>query len=167
MDSTDTEIRLVPDRGVAARWTATGATASLFALWVAMDASASLLAWAFLALCLVVTSYVALQLAMPGRFVLRLDAVGVEVHLPWQHARVAWSRVHVARVVTVAGEPVLELHVWDADDPAQDSPRATGILLPLGADLDVLHAALERHLGVADLPASEPGESDTRSLRDA
>ena len=162
--STDTEVRLRPDRGVAARWTALGGAACLLSLWIALDATASVLAWAFLALCLVVTSYVALQLAWPDRFVLRLDAVGVEVRLPWQHARVAWSRVHVARVVTVAGEPVLELHVWDVDDPAQAQPRATGILLPLGADLDVLHAALERHLGVAEAPAPD---SSNRTLHDA
>ena len=152
--STDTEVRLGPDRGMAARWTALGVAACLLALWAALDAM-NVLAWAFLLLCLAVTSYVVLQLVLPGRFVLRLDGVGVEVHLPWQRARVAWSRVHVARVVHVAGEPVLELHVWDADDPAQAQPRATGILLPLGADLDVLHAALERHLGVA-VPATDP-----------
>lgn len=155
MDSTSTRIVLGPDRGVAARWTAVGLGASLLALWIALDATASVLAWAFLALCLVVTSYVALQLALPGRFLLHLDAVGVEVHLPWQRARVAWSRVHVARVVSVAGEPVLELHVWDVDDPAQVQPRATGILLPVGADLDALHAALAHHLGVAPSPAPD------------
>lgn len=159
--STDTEVRLGPDRGVAARWTALGVAACLLALWIALDA-ASVLAWAFFALCLVVTSYVALQLALADRFVVRLDAVGVEVHLPWQRARVAWSRVHVARVVTVAGEPVLELHVWDADEPAQGRPRATGILLPLGADLDVLHGALERHLGLADAPATDPAGPSVR-----
>ncbi len=160
--STDTEVRLGPDRGVAARWTALGGAACVLALWVALDATTSVLAWAFLALCVVVTSYVALQLAMPDRFVLRLDAVGIEAHLPWQHAKVAWSRVHVARVVTVAGEPVLELHVWDADDPGQAQPRATGVLLPLGADLDVLHAALEHHLGIADAPATDPAGPSSR-----
>ena len=162
--STDTEVRLGPDRGVAARWTALGVAVCLLALWIALDAPTSVLAWAFLALCMVVTSYVALPLTLPDRFVLRLDAGGVEVRLPWQHSRVAWSRVHLARVVAVAGEPVLELHVWDADDPAQEQPRATGILLPLGADLDVLHTALERHLGVADVPVTGPGG---RSLRGA
>ena len=150
MDGSETELRLRPDRAVAARWTAIGAVACLLALWVALDARDSVLAWAFLALCLVVSSFVALQLARPDRFELRLDPAGIEVTLPWQRARVPWSRVHVARVVTVAGEPVLELHVWDVDDPAQAQPRATGMLLPVGADLEALHGALEHHLGVAE-----------------
>lgn len=149
MEPTDAVI-LGPDRGVAARWTVVGALASALALWVALDAGASILAWTFLALCLVVTSYVLVQLVLPGRFQLRLDGSGVEVRLPWQRARVAWDRVHVARVVSVAGEPVLELHLWDLDDPAQARPRATGVLLPLGADLALLHRELERHLGLAE-----------------
>lgn len=140
---------LRPDRGAATRWTVVGATASVLALWIALDAGDSVLAWAFTALCLVLTAYVAAQLARPDRFQVRLDAAGVEVALPWQHARIPWGRVQVARVVSVAGEPVLELHVWDHDDPAQAVPRATGILLPLGADLDLLHARLGRHLGVS------------------
>lgn len=149
MDPTTPDLTLRPDRGVAGRWTAVGGTATLLALWTALDAGDSVLAWAFTALCLVLTSYVAIQLVRPGRFELRIDASGVDVDLPWQHARVPWRRVHTARVVTVAGEPVLELHVWDPDAPAQSTPEATGVLLPVGADLDGLHAALARHLGVA------------------
>ena len=164
MESRDAVI-LGPDRGVAARWTAVGAVASGLALWVALDAGASVMAWAFLALCLVVTSYVLVQLVVPARFELQLDAAGLQARLPWQHVRVAWDRVHVARVVRVAGEPVLELHVWDADAPAQTQPRATGVLLPLGADLDLLHAELERHLGLAD--PTEPERSRSWSPRDA
>lgn len=156
MQTSDSEVRLGPDRGVAGRWTGVGLLAAVLALWVALDARDSVLAWAFVALCLVVTSYVGIQLVRPDRFVLQLDPGGVEVRLPWQRARVPWSRVHVARVVNVAGEPVLELHVWDLDDPAQSTPRATGILLPVGADLDALHAGLEHHLGVADDAVTGP-----------
>lgn len=151
MDPHPHAVTLRPDRGVAGRWTAVGGAAFLLALWVALDAGDSVLAWAFAALCLVLTSYVAVQLVRPDRFELLLDGAGLEVRLPWQRARVPWDRVHLARVVTVTGEPVLELHVWDADAPGQSTPRATGVLLPLGADLEQLHRQLERHLGRADL----------------
>lgn len=155
----DHVVTLTPDRGVVVRWTLVGAVATLLAGWAAVDAGDSVLAWAFVALCLVVTSYVVAQLVRPGRFRLILDASGLDVHLPWQRTRVPWSRVHVARVVTVAGEPVLELHLWDPEDVAQDSPRATGVLLPLGADLDALHGALARHLGHADDPDAAPSST--------
>lgn len=150
MDGTSGASTLQPDRGVTARWTAVGCVATLLAAWVAVDTRDSVLAWAFTALCLVLTLYVAVQLLRPDRFELRLDPAAVEVRLPWQQVRVPWERVHLARVVTVTGEQVLELHVWDTDVPAQTSPRAIGVLLPLGADLDLLHAHLERHLGRAD-----------------
>lgn len=161
MDTEPPEVILRPDRGVAGRWTAVGATATLLAVWVALDAMDSVIAWAFAALCVVLTSYVVIQLVRPDRFELALDAAGLEARLPWQHVRIPWERVHLARVVTVTGEPVLELHVWDADDPGQTTPRATGVLLPMGADLGPLHAQLERHLGRADLApgAGEPATS--------
>lgn len=150
----DHVVTLTPDRGVVVRWTLVGSAATVLAGWAAVDAGDSVLAWAFVALCLLVTSYVVAQLVRPSRFRLRLDASGLDVHLPWQRTRVPWSRVHVARVVTVAGEPVLELHLWDPEHVAQDTPRATGVLLPLGADLDALHGALARHLGHADDPGA-------------
>jgi hypothetical protein len=142
-------VTLRPDRGVAARWTAVGLGAVALAVWVAIDAGDSVLAWAFAALCLVLTSWVVIQLAAPQRFELVLDDAAIDVRLPWQHLRVPWGHVHLARVVTVTGEPVLEVHVWDPDDPGQAAPRATGVLLPLGADQAVLHRVLEERLGLA------------------
>lgn len=157
LDVTEGEVTLHPDRGVSARWSAVGAAGTLLAIWVAVDARDSVLAWAFAALCLVLSAYVVVQLVRPDRFEVRLDPSGIEVHLPWQHTRFPWERIHLARIVTVTGEPVLELHVWDADDPAQTSPRATGVLLPLGADLNALHAQLDRRLGRTD--PTPPGPS--------
>lgn len=154
MATPDDEVILEPDRAIAGRWTLVGAVAVGLAVWIAVDAGTSVLAWTFLALSLVVWSYVVLQLAVPSRFQLRLDAAAIEVSLPWQRRRIPWQRVHFARVITVTGEPVLELHLWDPDEPAQQSPRATGVLVPLGADLAALHAMLDRHLGRAD-PASQ------------
>jgi hypothetical protein len=150
----DAAVTLRPDRGVAGRWTAVGVAATIRATWVALDARDSLVSWAFVALCAVLTSFVLLQLVRPDRFRLVVDDGGVEAHLPWQHVRHPWGRIHLARVVKVSGEPVLELHVWDPEDPSQTSPRATGVLLPVGADLDRLHAELERHLGHA--PSTPP-----------
>lgn len=152
MVTTGDEVVLEPDRATAWRWTLVGAVAVALATWVAVDAGTSVMAWTFVALCVVPSSYVVLQLLVPRRFQLRLDAAAVEVILPWQRQRIPWQRVHLARVVTVTGEPVLELHLWEPDDPAQDAPRPTGVLIPLGADLDVLHAMLERHLGRAEPP---------------
>lgn len=150
----DNHVTLRPDRGVTGRWSAIGLLATGLATWVAVDARDSVLAWAFMALCVVVTSYVVIQLVQPGRFEMRLDPAGLDVRLPWQHMRVPWERVHLARVVTITGEPVLELHLWDEQDPAQSTPQATGVLLPIGADLDLLHEHLGRHLGrVEDAPS--------------
>lgn len=146
----DRVVTLAPDRGVAGRWCLVGAGATGLAAWVAVDARDSVLAWAFAVLCAVVTAYVVVQLVQPHRFRLTLDSAGLEVHVPWQHRRIPWSRVHVARVVTVAGEPVLELHLRDAERPGDGPADATGVLLPIGADLDALHGALEHHLGHAD-----------------
>lgn len=150
MEPSTTEVILEPDRATAWRWTLVGAVAVALAAWVAIDAGTSLVAWVFLALCIVLSSYVVVQLVAPRRFRLRLDASAVEVALPWQHHRIPWDRVHLARVVTVMGEPVLELHLWDPDAPAQSTPRATGVVLPLGADLAHLHAMLDHHLGRAE-----------------
>lgn len=150
METTHDELRLRPARGVTARWSLVGGLATVLATWAALDARESVLAWAFAALCLLLTTYPLLQLARPSRFALRLDAAGVELAMPWQQVRYPWERIHLARVVTVVGEPVLELHVWDAEHPDGATPRATGMLVPLGADLDALHAQLASHLGHAE-----------------
>lgn len=155
------EVIVEPDRAAAVRWSLVGAAAIGLAVWIALDADTNVVAWTFVALCVVLSSYVVLQLVMPRRFQLRLDADAIEVSLPWQHRRIPWQQVHLARVVSVTGEPVLELHVWDPDRPAQESPRATGVLIPLGADLAGLHAMLDRHLGRAET-TSEAGAHASR-----
>lgn len=154
MVATGDEVILQPDRATAWRWTLVGAAAVGLAVWIAVDARTSVLAWTFVALCMVVSSYVVLQLVAPGRFQLRMDAAAIEVSMPWRHRRIPWQRIHQARVLTVTGEPVLELHLWDPDEPAQDSPRPTGVVVPLGADLNLLHEMLDRHLGRAE-PTAE------------
>lgn len=155
------EVIVEPDRATALRWSLVGAAAVGLAVWIAVDARTSVMAWLFVALCAVLSSYVVSQLVMPRRFRLRLDTDAIEVSLPWQHRRIPWQRVHLARVVTVTGEPVLELHVWDPDRPGQESPRATGVLIPLGADLAGLHAMLDRHLGRAE-PTPDEGARPSR-----
>lgn len=159
MVATGDEVILEPDRVTAWRWTLVGAVTVGLAVWVAVDAGTSVLAWMFVALCLVLSSYVGLQLVAPDRFQLRIDAAAIEVRVPWRHRRIPWQRIHLARVITVTGEPVLELHLWDPDEPTQDAPRPTGVLVPLGADLELLHAMLDRHLGRADLAADADGHA--------
>lgn len=155
MDSTLTAT-LMPARAAAGKWTAVGTTATALAVWVAVDARTSLVAWAFAALCLVGTSYVLLQLVAPSRFAITLGPAAIEVRLPWQHRRVPWDRIHVARVVRIAGDPVLELHVWDPDAVAQTQPRGMGVVLPIGADQPVLHRVLEQRLGRHHDPVADP-----------
>jgi hypothetical protein len=152
---------LRPNAVTAWRWSAIGVAATALAAWIAIDAGDSLLAWGFLALCLVLTTYVVAQLVVPGRFEIHLDGAAIDVRLPWQRVRVPWDHVHLARVVTVTGEPVLELHVWETDDITR-APRATGILLPLGADLPALHQTLERQLGRWSDPMPVEGRSQPR-----
>lgn len=153
-----TTVTLRPSRATAGGWTAVGAVATGLAVWVALDAADSLVAWVFAALCLVVTLYVALQLVAPRWFTVALDAEGVEVRLPWQREHVPWDRVHQARVVRVAGEPMLELHVDAADDHARG--RGLGVVLPVGSDQDALHRVLEQRLGRQPV---EPDGSSTRT----
>lgn len=155
-----TSVTLRPSRAAVGQWTLVGAIASGLAVWVAIDARTSLIAWLFVGLCLLATTYVAIQLVLPSRFRLVLDDAGIEVVLPWQRTRLTWERVHLARVVPVTGEQVLELHVWDPDDESQSTPRALGILLPFGADLAVLHRVLEQRLGRHE-PASSRDRQPT------
>lgn len=138
---------LRPSPVVAGRWTGVGTAATALAVWVALDARTSLVAWVFAALCLVVTSYVAVQVVAPRWFTVVLGPAAIEARLLWQRHRVPWDRIHLARVVRVAGEPVLELHVWDPDDVARTRPRAVGLVLPVGVDQSVLHRVLEQRLG--------------------
>ncbi len=147
---------LRPSPTVTGPWTVVGVVAIVLALWVALDVRSNLIAWLFVALCLVVTSYVAIQLAAPNRFAVVLDDHGIEVALPWQHDRIPWDRVHLARVVRVVGEPVLEVHAWTSGEGVQRSPEPVGILLPLGADLPTLHRVLEARLGRYRQPGTDP-----------
>lgn len=151
-----TTATLRPSRATAGRWTAVGAAATGLAVWVALDAADSLVAWAFAALCLVVTLYVALQLVAPRWFTVHLGAEGVEVRLPWQRERVPWGRIRQARVVRVAGEPMLELHV----EAQGGQPQGLGVVLPVGSDQAVLHRVLEQRLG---RQPAEPDGSPTRA----
>lgn len=144
-------VRLRPSASATVPWALVGGISTALALWVALDAGTSLLAWLFAGLCVVATSYVLVQVLVPGWFTVVLDRSAIDAHLPWSHQRITWDRVHIARVVRVLGEPVLELHVWDPDRVTQ-IPRAVGILLPFGADLPALHRVLEERLGRMDAP---------------
>lgn len=154
MSEGDTPTILRPSASLAGRWAAVGLLATLLAVWGAVASGTSLLAWGLVAVAVLLTAPVAAQWLLPDRFVVALDDTAAEVQMPWQRVRIQWADVHRAQVVTVAGEPVLELHVWDPDTPAQTQPRGVGVLLPLGADLPALHQHLERLLGRIDAAAT-------------
>ncbi len=129
-----------------------GGIAVALTLWTAIDMRTSLFAWSFAFLTIVVTAVVVAQWVRPRAFEVRLGDAAIEVGAPWQRLRLPWESVHLARVTRVVGEDLLEL--WATVDPADTSPRPAmrtiSILLPIGADLDALHALLESRLGLAE-----------------
>lgn len=141
-------LRLVPDRARAVVWTGGGLLLVAMCAWIVADAGGAVPAWVGLAVAVAVTGYFAVPVLAPGLATLVLDADGVRgrsYHLP---VEVPWSQVQIARVVEVAGEPVLQLHLREPSphgDPWRT--RAVGVLLPLGCDLGALHAFLAARLG--------------------
>lgn len=146
------ELTLRPDPLVVGRWSMVGALAVGLTLWTAIDMRTSLFAWSFAFLTIVVTAVVVAQWVRPTLFEVRFGDAAIEVGAPWQRLRLPWQSVHLARVTRVVGEDLLEL--WATADPADTSPRppmrTVSILLPIGADLDALHALLAARLGLAD-----------------
>jgi hypothetical protein len=153
-----TELR--PGRGVALAWALVGVATIALAAWLVVDTGFHALAVALLVACLAVAGPVASQFVIPRAFTWRLDAGGLLVRRLHRRLLVSWDEVRFARVVTVGGDPALELHLEPEDDEhggrgTEDGARpgvATvhTLRLPLGADIQALHRALAHHLGAWD-----------------
>jgi hypothetical protein len=151
-----TELR--PGRGVALAWALAGVAAVALAVWLIVDTRGHALAIALLVACLAVAGPVASQLVVPRAFTWRLDATGLLVRRLHRRLIVSWDEVRFARVVTVGGDPALELHLEPHadDEPAAGDEGRPGsavvhtLRLPLGADVAALHRALAHHLGAWD-----------------
>jgi hypothetical protein len=153
-----TELR--PGRGVALGWAIVGVATIALAGWLVVDTGFHALAVALLVACLAVAGPVASQFVIPRAFTWRLDAHGLLVRRLHRRLLVAWDEVRFARVVTVGGDPALELHLEPEDDGrggagTEEGRRPGGevvhtLRLPLGADIQALHRALAHHLGAWD-----------------
>jgi hypothetical protein len=147
-------LTLRADRTTAAVWSVAALLLVAGSVWIVRDSRGALLAWIGFVLAIAVTAYFALQLVVPRALRLELDQDGIEGHLLGHTTRVRWDDVKVARVTVVAGDPILELHVRRDGDT-----EPVGVLLPLGCDLDALHAFLEARLGRTRPAPSGPAPS--------
>lgn len=141
-------LRLAPDRGRAGVWLGLALLLVAMCVWLVGDSSGAVIAWIALALAIGVALYFLVPVLAPELTTLVLDEDRVRGRSYHADVEVAWDQVQVARVVRVAGEPVLELHVREPSptgDPWRTRP--VGILLPPGCDLDALHDFLAVRLG--------------------
>ena len=153
-------IELRPGRGVALAWALVGGAAIALAVWLIVDTRGHPLAVALLVACVVVAGPVASQFLAPRAFTWRLDEHGLVVRRLYRRLLVSWDEVRFARVVSVGGDPALELHLEAAEDESGDAHAGGGarhgratihtLRLPLGADVEDLHRALAHHLGALD-----------------
>lgn len=148
-------LELAPDSAVTARWSVAGVGLVAVTGWLLVRSDGHPLAWMLAVASLVVTAVFVAQFLVPRAFRWELGPAGLRIRHPLRPLSVPWSSVHLARVVTSAGEPALELHV----DTGRDRMVRTATL-PLGADVDALHRALARWLGplegAAGLRPQEP-----------
>lgn len=149
-------LSLRPDPGAAAVWSAWSGLLVAAGVWFAMDAPRSLIAWATLFLFALVAAYFVVQLAVPQLFEVRLTDDELQARVLWMRRRITWDRVHVARVQSLFGDPMLELQVHDADVRDDPSRLTTlGVLLPVGTDTSALHRFLAARLGTGSLRAPD------------
>lgn len=133
-----------PDAGRARAWAAAAVVLVVLTLFLALASDGGVIEWIGAAVAIAAATYFVIPVVAPAMTTLELDAQGVHGRSYHVAVNVPWEVVQVARVVHVAGEPVLELHVREPS-PAGDPwrTRAIGVLLPIGADLDRLQEALD------------------------
>lgn len=134
-------VLLRPARGTATSWSVVGGAATSLAGWLIADTGGHPLAVALLLACVVATYPVLLASVAPGRVAWLLDDQGLVVPRPWGSWSVGWEEIRLARVVRRFGEPALELTLAEA--PGRSRTRR----LPVGADVERLHAVLAVQLG--------------------
>ncbi|MFP5308073.1 MAG: hypothetical protein ACLGIR_00665 [Actinomycetes bacterium] len=129
------------DRRAASLWTVLALLLVAVTGWLVADASLDVAAVVGLALALGLLGWFGAQALVPSWFEVTCDGTGLHARALWARVDVPWSDVHLVRVRQVAGEPVLQVHHRAGGTPP------SGLLLPVGVDLEALHASLAAHLG--------------------
>lgn len=137
------EIILRRNVAVAAWWVFLGASVTAAGVFFVVDSEGHPVAWGLAVVFSVPTLYFLLQLLWPGSVEVRLDRDGLRSRSPLGRRSVRWDDVHVAKVRRIFGDPFL---VVDVRRPDGNLDR-TRVPLPVGADLDRVHAFLEERLG--------------------
>lgn len=141
-------LELCPSRGSAVAWGSGALLAAAVFGWTVFDTDGNPFAVVALVFAVVVAAYFVLQAVVPERFTVSFDQRGLTSRFLSRRIEVAWEQVHVARVGSLAGEPYLELHIRERS-PTGDPwrTRATGVVLPVGCDVEALHRFLSARLG--------------------
>ncbi|MDX1622149.1 MAG: hypothetical protein R3320_14225 [Nitriliruptorales bacterium] len=139
---------LRPDRGTVGRWAIAALVALGVFVWAFIDSRGHFLAIIAVTFAAVVAAFFVLQFIAPRLFQVVLTESGLHARLLTSRAELDWDHVHVARVISVAGEPYLELQIREPS-PTGDPwrTRTTGVWLPTGCDIKALHRFLARRLG--------------------
>lgn len=140
---------LRPSRAAAAAWTGAGMLALAAGVYLAVDSRGHPLAVAFALLAAAATAVFAAQLLRPDLSTVHLGQHGLRGRLLGRPVTVPWQRVYLARVRSIAGDPVLDLVLTDP-------PGRAVLPLPVGADLAALHAFLGARLGRGGTPQAPP-----------
>ncbi|MGH3443215.1 MAG: hypothetical protein ACRDUY_14480 [Nitriliruptorales bacterium] len=160
LDVHDERVELVRDRTAATFWTLLSGVLLGIVGWLVVDSHGHAASWVLLAAAVVVSAFFVAQLVAPRSIRVTLGPEGIEAASFGRRIEIGWDDVLVARVREVAGERILAVDVRppDSTGPATRHGMA-GMLLPVGADLDLLHAALERRLGRGNdgRPTTTPG----------
>lgn len=143
---------LRPSRAAAAAWTGAGVLALAAGTYLAIDSRGHPLAVAFALLAAAATAVFAVQLLRPDLATVHLEQHGLHGRLLGRPVAVPWQRVYLARVRSIAGDPVLDLVLTDP-------PGRAVVPLPVGADLVALHAFLGARLGRGSTPQSPPART--------
>ena len=145
-------LELGPDPVRTRWWAAASLLLVTLTLVVAVASGDGTIEWIGVAVAVAVAVYFWVPAVAPALTTLVLDADGVHGRMYHVPVDVPWELVRVARIVRVAGEPVLELHVRETQ-PDADGPRtrAVGILLPIGADLVALQELLATRTALGGL----------------
>lgn len=143
-DGPGTALVLAPDQARARWWAALALSLVAMTLLLALASEGGVLEWIAVAVAVSVATYFVIPVASPRMTTLVLDDAGVHGRMYHVEVEVPWHVVQVARVVRVAGEPVIELHVREPSSEGDPwRTRAVGVLLPIGADLDALQETLD------------------------
>lgn len=135
--------RLVLRPGDSVRlWAAGGLLLVAAGLYLVVDTGADPVAVVTLAVFVAVAAYFVVQAVVPSSVEVVLDHHGLHARAFGRTVDVAWERVHLARVRRAAGDPYLHLEVQRGT-----ALEDVMVLLPVGCDLDLLHAFLGRRLG--------------------